>query len=249
LTGEVELLAWDTAFFGFPVGRADLGGADDAALAAIEADAHRLGIACLYATLEAEHLTSPVATGVLAQRRGFRLIEVSLVLECPATLAAAPDPGDGPPPTDVVRDGTPADVAALGDCIDRLAHWSRFAADPRFGLAAARRLVEAGVDRAARGAEDRQLLVAEACSGPVGFATITCAGGEPSIELISTVAPDTGVARRLVEEVQARTGRRPMVLGQIAARNTACLRFFERLGCRTVGTRAHLHRWFDEATP
>ena len=67
----IEPLPWDTEFFGIPIGRADLAGADVERLAAIDAQAREMELACLYGSLD----PTDDATTRLVQIYGHRLVE------------------------------------------------------------------------------------------------------------------------------------------------------------------------------
>jgi hypothetical protein len=239
-------LTWDTAFFGVPIGRIDLDGADALALAHAEDDARAAGLACLYGELDPTHLDRIDQV----QRAGYRLMDVALDLEHPTSVLVAP-----PPTTSTVRVGTRADLPALADQIAVVAPWSRFAVDPRFGCAAARALHEAWVERAANGDAGRLLLVAEDETGIAGMSTLqlpgasSAADGPPTtarIDLIASTRNSSGAAQALVGYAFACFGPGPSDGGPIAARNTISLRFSEQMGYRVARARYLFHRWLDE---
>jgi hypothetical protein len=232
---RVHLLAWDTEFFGFPIARVDLQGADEAALEAIEEEARDEGIVCAYGSLAPEDTT----TSVLAQRFGHRLVEVAITL-------THPDGTYEPPPSpSKVREGTLDDLALLAEAIHTLGPWSRFGADPRFGVDAARRMFRAWVERAIT-AEDRMLSISEDEGGVTGVSSHV--RGEPDrIDLMGVVTPGTGASDAMMRFFfdWARPG--PVEAGPCAARNLAVLRFLDRCGFRMSGCQYHFHRCFDEA--
>ena len=142
-----ERLSWDSEFFGVGIGRVDLGDLGDlgdpapAALAAIDDMARADGVSCLYASVD----PADVAATIQLQQAGYLLVEVALDLRHPTSrLARTPDT------TAVVRTGTPDDLEPLSPLLDRLAPWSRYAVDPRFGAEAARRMQAAWAARAVR---------------------------------------------------------------------------------------------------
>src|SRR6476661_2059701 len=148
---EVKLLPWDSEFFGVSIGQVQLDGATSDALAEVDARARELGIECLYGSLD--HIETEEA--FLVQQHGYRLVEAALRFGRPAgPLVTRPSPA-------TVRRGTIDDMARLEGPVAVLAPWSRFAADPRFGPEAARRMFRAWVERAARDGEEYMLLVAE----------------------------------------------------------------------------------------
>jgi len=244
-------LQWDSDFFAIRIGRIELRGTDPVELARAEVDAVADGIRCLYAEVDAAdvHLLD------LAQRRGYRVVDVALHLTHDSSSLEHPLAAPAPVR---IRPGTPEDVPRLEDHLMAIAPWSRFAADPRFGPAAAAALHRSWVRRAAEGTGGRRLLVAEDARGrPIGLSTLavdpdhapvapTPAGSHRRIDLIATTRPGSGAARELVRAAFAHFGPGPSVGGPIAARNVASLRFSEQLGYRVGATRCHLHRWLDE---
>jgi hypothetical protein len=231
----IERLAWDSEFFGVPIARADLTGASADRLRAIDAEAQAEGIACLYGALDPTDETA----AHLVQRFGHRLVEVALTFERPAT-PFTPRPG-----ASNVRRGTPDDVPALEPAIKTLAPWSRYAADPRFGLDAARRMHEAWIGRAARDTEKRALYIAYDDTGITGFATFV-RSPVPRVDLEGVTKPGSGAADALQDTLHrwAEGGR--VEAGPCAARNIPPLRHLERLGFRMCRARYLFHRWLDE---
>jgi hypothetical protein len=234
MTELVHPLPWDSEFFGFPIARVELQGADDTALAAIEDEARDKGIRCAYGTLSPEDTT----TSVLAQRHGHRLVEVAI------TLSHADGVYEPPPTPSKVREGSLDDLPLLADAIDTLGPWSRFGADPRFGAAAARRMFRAWVERAIT-AEDRMLSISEDEHGITGVSSHV--RGQPDrIDLMGVLKPGTGASDAMMRFFfdWARPG--PVDAGPCAARNLSVLRFLDRCEFRVSKCDYHFHRWFDE---
>ena len=233
----VEPLAWDTEFFGVPMGRARLDDATPEHLAAIDAAAREMGIACVVGDLDPERSDATLRV----QDHGHRLVEVGITFARPR--------GDfRPPPTDVVvRRGTVADLDDLAECIEVLAPWSRFAVDPRFGGDAARRLFRAWADRAARDDDGGHtaLAVAEDDEGIVGFSTHT-RSPRPRIDLMGVLHKGSGAAWALMDWGLEWAGAGGAIEGgPCAARNLAPLRFVEHCGFHAARTRYVFHRWYD----
>ncbi len=232
----VEPLAWDSEFFGFSIGRVDLDDATPESLTAIEAEAREKGIVCLYGTLDP---TGGDTTAFLVQTFGHRLVEISLLFSRPAI------PFTPPPTASVGRRGSVDDLARLDAEIRTLAPWSRFGADPRFGLEAARRMHEAWVDRAARDGQERMLAVTEDESGVTGLST-QVRSPVPRVDLMGVTKPGTGASYALMAQLVEWAGDGPLEAGPCAARNIAPLRFLEHCGFGMSRVRYLFHRWLDE---
>lgn len=231
----VERLAWDSEFFGFPIGRVDLDDATPESLARIDAEARDLGILCLYGSLDPSRGT----TATLVQTFGHRLVEVSLLFARPAI------PFVPKPTASVARRGTVEDLPILDEAIHTLAPWSRFGADPRFGPEAARRMHGAWIERAARDGEERMLAVTEDESGVTGLST-QVRSPVPRVDIMGVTKQGSGASWALMAELVNWAGDGPIEAGPCAARNIAPLRFLEHCGFAMSQSRYLYHRWLDE---
>ena len=240
-------MPWESELVGVSIGKVELDGATPEILAEIETEARDLGIECLYGNV-AEHGRNH--TPHLVQQHGYRLIEVGQLLDRP------PGPYDGPPTESSVRAATPDDLEALAPSIDRLAPWSRFAADPRFGPEAARRMHQAWVDRAAREPDKRLLLIAEDESGVTGLSTnvfeadgpddIGEGRGHHRVDLMGVIKSGAGVSQALMRGLFEWADYGPTQAGPCAARNIAVLRFCEGCGFSVCHVVYQFHLWLDE---
>jgi hypothetical protein len=235
VSGGVELLEWDSGFFGFPIGQVVLDGATGRQLDDIDAQAADLGLRCLYGSLD------PAVSGSAAlavQDRGFRFVEAGVVLERPE------DPFAPAPSVATVREGTQDDLVRLSWAPPLLAPWSRFGVDPGFGPSAACRMFTRWIERAAVD-DDRLLLVAEAGAELVGLATAVRAAPD-RVDLMAVDGPGEGAAQLLLRAFVDWAGPGPTEGGPCAARNIAAIRFLEGAGYRIRRTRFQYHRWFDD---
>lgn len=230
-------LPWDSEFFGIPIGKVDLQGADEASIAAVEAGAREQGIACLYGSLDPVDATATY----LVQAHGWRFVDAATTLDL-----GLGEPAIARPAGTDCRVGGPDDVPALVPMAERMADWSRFAVDPRFGLAAARRLQRAWLDRAVRADDtDHSLTVAEQDGTIIAF--IGRVGSpRPRIDAVGTTRRGSGAAHYLMEEARTWAGPRALLAGPIAARNVAALRYVSHCNYRVCEVRYLYHRWLDE---
>lgn len=235
MNGLVERLPWDSDFFGFPIGRVSLDGANEDRLRAIEQEARAAGITCLYASLDPGEPT----TAYLAQRFGYRLVEIAITFSRPASPFAPPESRSR------VRRGTPDDLPRLREAIHTMAPFSRFATDPRFGAGAARRMHEAWIARAASEGGERVLFVAEDDSGVTGVSTCV-RSGVPRVDTTGVTKPGSGAADALMAAFFEWADGGATEAGPCAARNVPVLRYVERCGFRASQTRYLFHRWLDE---
>ena len=229
------MLPWDSEFFGVAIGQVQLDGATAESLAEVGARARELGIECLYGSLD----RIETEAAFLVQEHGYRLVEVALRFGRPAgPLVTRPSPA-------TVRRGTPDDMARLEGPIAVLAPWSRFAADPRFGPEAARRMFGAWVERAAGDGEEHMLLVAEEEGEITGVAT-NVRHPVPRIDLCGVVKPGSGAAWDLMRGFIEWADNGPTEAGPCAARNIPVLRYVEHCGFSAIATQYKFHRWMDD---
>jgi hypothetical protein len=237
VTYQIEPLAWDSEFFAFPIGRVDLDDVEPESFAGLDAAARAQGLLCLYGSLDPGRLSTSVA----AQQAGHRLVEVAMMLE------HRRPPGYRPrATTSTVRVGRLDDIGALAPDIARIAPWSRYAVDPRFGFEAACRLQTAWMERAARGVDGRKLIVAEDDTGITGVCSQAPPDPEPWIDLIVTTKPGSGAAQLLLDHFHTEFGDVASRGGPVAARNVVSLRMLEHVGYRVTSVRYLYHRWLDE---
>lgn len=230
-------LDWDTAFFGFGIGEVDLGGCDPATLAAIDEEARAAGIRCLYGRLD----PIEVETAMTVQEHGYRFVEAATMFDLHPSEPAIPKP-EGV----TVKVGTADDVERLSDMARTMADWSRYAADPRFGQDAARRMQLAWLERSARNEDGiHSLVIAERDGEAICFVG-RVDGPQPRADGVGTTARGSGAARYLIQHIREWAGDRPLLGGPIAARNVAALRYVSHCAYRVTSVEYVYHRWLDE---
>jgi len=240
----IEVLAWDSAFFGVRVARLKPGRSTAADLDDARAACAREGVDVV------TFLADPGDAESVRRLEdaGFRLVDVRVTLERPLPGAPTPPGREGAPS---VRIGRPDDRDALRT-IARSAHKdSRFSQDPGFAPHAGR-FFETWIERSFEGFAD-VVLVAEmhgdaALEGPAGY--VTCRvdrSGEGWIGLLGVAARKRGrgVGKALVAEAVrwcAEQGAgRALVATQ--ARNVGGLRLYEWAGYRVSDVGLWYHQW------
>jgi hypothetical protein len=236
---RIEVLEWDSDFFGVPIGRVCLDGATPKVLASIDEEARDLDLECLYGTVDASE-PNESTTAYQVQRFGHRLVEVAQLFRRPAGPFVPPKPSAAK-----VRRGTVDDAPLLEGAIALLAPWSRYGADPRFGVDAARRLHRAWVERAARDTDERLLAIVEDESGVVGVSTNVWSP-IPRVDFMGVTKPGSGAAQALMVALIDWAGEDETEAGPCAARNIAVLRYLESCGFRISRVQYLFHRWLDE---
>jgi len=224
----VNVLDWDSAFFGLPIARADV---DRDPGEAVER-ARAAGVACLYLFVPATALEA-VSEAI---SRGALLTDLRLVLErAGAVEGAAAAGGAGP-----ARRAGEADLPILEELAARLAAHSRFSRDPRF----ARERVEEMYRLRVRRCLAEGVVTLPAASARSGFAGVRVEDGVARVELVY-VEPEragAGVARALVAAaLRAVAAPRAEVVTQLG--NVPALRTYEALGFRVRSATTILHAW------
>lgn len=228
-------LEWDTDFFGLPIGRIDLTGADADRIRAAEAEAAAQGIKCLYGSLDP---TSDAVATYRVQELGYRFVDAATVFDL-----GLDEPYIACPPGVSVRQGTVDDVDAVAGIAEKMADWSRYAVDPGFGIEASRRLQRAWLERAARADDgDHSLLVAEVDHEITAFIG-RVATPRPRVDAVGTTRRGSGAARHLIQVAREWAGDVPLLGGPIAGRNVAALRYVSHCNYRVCEVTYLYHRW------
>lgn len=230
-----ELLAWDSEFFGFPIGRiSDQDGSDAIAHSVARADED--GIRCLYYLVAADHLAALHE----ALRHGFKPYDIRVEFERSLDASGSHD-GDV-----VVRDAGLADERVLAQLAAQAITATRFTLDDHFPQDRIPVLYAEWVRRGLKSASARRVLLAEPAAGFVvcGLTTQDLVG---TIELIG-VAPNftrRGISRVLMSRAHALMleagSERARVVTQ--GRNIAAQRLYQGLGYKTITVAWWLHRW------
>lgn len=231
----VTRLEWDSAFFGFEIGRLDRSGTD-AELAAAVHDADAAGIDCSYLLLPGTDAFGLAA----AQDHGYRVVDVRVVLERSLDATAAERDGGTRPAAEEDRNW-------VLDLARRRFDHSRFVADASFGPNAAAELFARWAERGF-GDPERTVHVLDDAAG---FVVTSRTGKTGSIELITAAehAPK-GAGSRLLDGAH----RAFLVAGCDAvdvvtqATNVPALRLYERCGYRVTRSSYWLHRWRPDRT-
>ncbi len=235
----MELLEWDSAFFGRRI--ATLAGQplDADTLVRALASCRTQAVDCLYLLADADDL----AGLRLAEAYAFQLMDVRM------TLATAVGVGPGTlVRDDRIRPADSADVPALRALAEVSHTATRFFADERFDRAACRALYATWIERSCAGWADA-VFVAAAPGQPVGY--VTChrrAGrrGEIGLFAVAEAARGQGLGQALVERAldwcRAEGLAEATVVTQ--GRSVAAQRLYQRCGFRTATVQLWYHYWF-----
>lgn len=238
MSDRIEALPWDSDFFDLSIGRVSLDGVTDDDLVAIGEEARDRGFDCVYGTMDASR--DETNASVRAQMHGHLLVDQSILLRRPE------QPYEPLPTPSVARPATEDDIEMISGIIPVIAPWSRYGADPRFGIHAATRMWEAWVERGIR-EDDRMISVTEDDDGITGLGTQSIHGptGVPCFDSATVNKPGQGVSAALFQIFIEWAPPGETTAGWCAARNIAVLRFLERHGYNVGLSRYSFHWWKD----
>jgi dTDP-4-amino-4,6-dideoxy-D-galactose acyltransferase len=236
LLSQCQFLEWDSAFFGFRIGRLQ----PDSLTPEVVADAlswcRREKIRCLYFLARPD---SPETTA-LAESHGFRLVDIRL------TLRRKPDRAHGP--YNFVRPCREADLPTLRRIAAASHRDSRFYYDAGFPAALCDALYKTWIERSCNGYAEA-VFVADYRDQPSGYISCHVNGSVGSIGLIAVAENARGrglgsqlVAAALAYFSQTRCSEVSVVT---QGRNCAAQSLYQTTGFRTASVRLWYHRWFE----
>ncbi len=226
-----ELLAWDSEFWGFRVGRTN---APDVDAWAIE---NSVDLMCLLTDADSPDVAQR------AEEQGFRFMDVRVTLA--RTTARH---------SNTLREHCAEDVDLLATIAQSAHVITRFYADPRLSDARCDEFYETWLRKSCAGWADK-VLVAEHNGLPAGFVTVNIDEREAtaSIGLIAVAEGSRGVGLG-AELVRGAAGYgHAAEVGVITVvtqgRNVAAQRLFQSCGFVTVSTELWFHKWMDQRVP
>jgi dTDP-4-amino-4,6-dideoxy-D-galactose acyltransferase len=247
----LQLLPWDTEFFGLKIGRVLPLTLDRESLAEIIRLAEHHEFDCLYFQADPDDET----TVKLAEKGGFHLVDVRILLEHPFDGRPAPVPRYAIPGDIRLAPARPEDRPGLEEIAVETGHTSRFYFDSRFPPDACPRLYRAWLNKAMNDERD-QVLVAHTLlraepleSRPVGL--IAC-GRTDDVGVIQLTGVTSGwrgrgVGTALVQGAldwfRAQGLRGVEVTTQ--ARNVPAQRLYQQMGFSTRHMSLYYHRWTE----
>ncbi|MEW6268675.1 MAG: GNAT family N-acetyltransferase [Thermodesulfobacteriota bacterium] len=243
----VERLAWDSEFFGRPIGRARIGRLDATSAARLVDEARAAGLECIYFVSAADDLGTLLAV----ETRGFHLVDVRLVFERPA---AAPLPAFEDGERFLLESSRSDELPRLEELAVQVSRQSRYAFDPRFPIGDTERLYRVWIGNALRGFADAVLVAREGPNAEaLGFVCCKMHGALCDLQLagVDERHRQRKVGRALFAEgvlwALARGATRVQIVTQ--ARNVPAQRLFQQLGFLTSEVRLCYHLWLTPPSP
>ena len=241
---ELVPLPWDSTFFGFSIARV-AGRPDPAELPRL---AQEVGVRCAYYFCQASDLTA-IRSAELSR---FQLADVRIHLEARLAdvLSERPPPAaSGEFEIDTARD---EDLGDLRHIAAELSAYSRFAFDPGFGTAQARRLYKRWVEVSLEGRADL-FVVAKNTERTLGFILCRATGPVSAMDLVAVrsgaigAGVGTALMRRAAIGLQELGYQTVDVVTQ--GRNPRAVKFYERCGFRVRDVSLVYHGWVGPEQP
>lgn len=242
-----DAVAWDTAFWGFPIARVRGDALTPARAAAIDVWCGERGVACVYFLARPD---DPATTGAAEDAR-FRLVDVRVTFGYRSGAVASRSEPELVTDGLVVRASAAADVAALERIAGEVHRNTRFTSDREFPETGVRRLYATWIRRSCEGYADR-VLVAELDGAPVGYVTCHLPGdggdGAGSIGLIGVDGEvrGRGIGRRLVGAALTWFGAAGVSAVSVVTQgaNLEAQRLYQRHGFVSQAVGLWYHKWY-----
>jgi dTDP-4-amino-4,6-dideoxy-D-galactose acyltransferase len=235
----VVMLAWDTNYWGFPVGRIAPFVRSAAQMGAADAWCKDHGVAVAF-------LLAPVAElGLVnaATRLGFQHVD----LRCTLRRGEADAPGPETPGGALIRVACDADREAMELIAERAHQNTRFYADTRFDRAACDELYRTWIRNSCDGWA-QFVLVAEADRSVIGYVTGHGGGEGASIGLVAVdeVWRGLGVGAALVRAAVSRFAGANAGPVRVSTQGSApsVQTMYQRLAFTTEALEFWLHKWY-----
>ncbi|MCE9613265.1 MAG: GNAT family N-acetyltransferase [Lentisphaerae bacterium] len=240
-----ELLPWDTAFFGFRIGRVR-GDALTMPLAhQVDAWSRQNALRCLYLLAQAD---DPVTT-CTAEDHGFRLVDVRVTFERQG-LADAAGAQPKSEPASCMRLARPDDLGELQAQARSGFTDTRFFYDTGFPRHLAESLYATWITLECQGRAQAVWVCTSASDHPVGY--ISChvdpsrSAGEIGLVGVSSQAQGRGVGQALVFNALRWFAAQGVGVVTVVTqgRNRAAQRLYQRCGFLTSNLQLWYHKWY-----
>jgi ribosomal protein S18 acetylase RimI-like enzyme len=240
----LEILPWDSEFFNVPIGRATFSNLNEEIVVALMEEARNNDIRCIY--FEAN--PNDPATVTTAEKHGFHLVDVRVVLEHPFHDRPAPVP-IYPLSTELVIDlPHENDLDRLQDIGARIGLTSRFHFDKNFGPGYCDRLYRLWIRNSCDGFANIVLVARWSQIGEAaGFITCTLSDDVGHIQLAGVHfdhqkrGVGTGLVQAALKWAGEQGANRMQVVTQ--ARNVQAQRLYQQMGFFTKSMTLYYHKW------
>ncbi len=240
----IELLEWDSDFFGVRIARVTAPRLIAGTMAAVMDSCQKQQVDCLYFLCSPEES----ATVRLAEESGFHLVDIRVTLDRQVITA----PGEWRSDSPEVRLANERDIPALRLIAASNHRDSRFYHDGNFSLERCDELYATWIEKSCHGYANA-VLVADCGNGAVGYLSCHLKDnhvGQIGLVGVSSDCQGRGLGRQLVHEsirwFKAAGAERVEVVTQ--GRNLGAQRLYQKNGFLTGSLQLWYHRWFPSAS-
>ncbi len=242
----IQFLNWDTEFFGLKIGRILSTQLNPASLEKIIQLAQQEQYRCLYFQAN----PNDPETVTLAERKGFHLVDVRIVLEHPFDRRPAPVARYPISSEIMLRAPHPQEEIRLEEIAVEIGYTSRFSFDNRFPADAYRRLYRTWLHKSIA---NRKGTVIVACLSDQAVGFIACNICDDNVGMIELAGVQSGCRGQGVGTVlvqKALDWFRKQDLSKVTVvtqtRNVPAQRLYQQMGFFTQSMTLYYHKWFNE---
>lgn len=241
---QLEVLEWDSDFFGVRIGRITASRLDRENLESLLYAARKEQLQCLYFAADPDDAD----TLEQVESARFTLVDVRLLLEHPFDGRPAPCPRFPVSDEIILRSPRSDDIARLEHIAVEIGHTSRFAFDRRFSPEACPALYRAWLHRLLQDSS-AWVTLASRENEPIGLIGCTChpATGTGTIALAGVAASvrGRGVGTALVQDALDRFRERGLARAEVVTqgRNVPAQRLYQQMGFFTRQNVLYYHKW------
>lgn len=236
-----RFLEWDSQHFGLRIAQVEGSGFDAGRAGGVVSWCQGKSIDCVYFLADG----SDTAGVRLAEENGFRLVDIRMTLECPASEPRGPAglPGGS------VRPFAPEDLPRLREIARESHTGTRFFRDGGFVRARAEEMYEIWITKCCAG-EAQAVFVAVAEGRPAGYISCHQAEGSPGkigLLAVAGASQGRGLGRALLDEslgwFRSRGSAPVSVVTQGAS--LPAVRLYQGRGFLVKSVQLWFHRWFS----
>ncbi len=231
-------LEWDTAFFGYNIGRVNVNRLTLESLAQIDAWCDDVQIDCLYFLAD----SGDYETAWIANQNGFNYVDTRITWTLTMTHAPLLSTSE-----QAIRLGIPSDLPALKGIARTNHRDSRFYFDPVFPVERSNVLFETWIEKSLAGSLADTVLVITENDHPIGYSAVqfTPLGGQINLIGVSPELRGQGVGTQLLRASLFHFWDRglPHIDVVTQGRNLGAQRLYAKQGFIPSATSNWYHRW------
>lgn len=239
----LQLLEWDSAFFGKKIARAAVEKITKDSVNALIAESNANQVDCLYLLLDADE-SDKIR---LSEESGFQLVDIRVTL----TRSIQPEPSPWSSSSTSIRLAVEGDIGMLRSIAAANHGDSRFYSDGRFPAKLCDELYATWIEKSCKGYADAVLVAVRngEASGYISCHINKDGSGQIGLVGVSSICQGAGLGRALIDEslrwFASAGGNRIEVVTQ--GKNIGAQRLYQKSGFLTDRLQLWYHKWFQQA--